>query len=116
MSFRSTINQWSSCSSIRGAAVVSEDGLLIHDELDSGVDREAVAALAVAVRRHAEQLGAAAHGGTLGSVVMELSDSPTIVTVLDDRHTLVVLAYPERDLGQLLFDIRSARAVLAGVV
>ncbi len=116
MSFRSTVNQWPSRSSIRGAAVISEDGLLIHDELDPGIDREAVAALAVAVRRHAEQLAAAAQGGALGSVVVELSRSPAVLSSLDDRHTLVVLAYPDRDLGQLLFDIRSARAVLAGVI
>ena len=116
MSFRSTINQWPSRSSVRGAAVISEDGLLIHDELGPGVDREAVAALAVTVRRHAEQLGAAAEGGSLGSVVVELSQGMAVLSSLDDRHTLVVLARPDRDLGQLLFDIRSARAVLAAVV
>ncbi len=116
MSFRSTINQWPSRASVRGAAVISEDGLLIHDELDAGVDRDAVAALAVTVRRHAEQLGAAAQGGSLGSVVVELSQGPAILASLDDGHTLVVLARPDRDLGQLLFDLRSARAVLAGVI
>lgn len=113
MSFRRTIDQWPSRPSIRGAAVISEDGLLVHDHLGAGLDGEAVAALAVTLHRHAGQFGTAAAGGGLGSVVLEFDRGPAILRSLDDRHTLVVLAYPDRDLGPLLFDIRSARAALA---
>lgn len=115
MTFRRTLDQWPSRSLIQGAAIVSEDGLLVHDALGHQVDGEAVAALAVAVRRHAEQLGNAV-GGTLGSTVMELSGGPALVTPLDSRHTLIVLARPDADLGPLLFDIRQGRPALAGSV
>ena len=116
MSFRRTIDQWPSRSLVRGAAVVNEDGFLVHDELGSGLDGEAIAALAVTLHRHARQLGAAADAGHLGSVVLELDRGPAILAALDDRHTLVVLARPDRDFGQLLYDIRSARADLARVI
>lgn len=113
MSFRRTIDQWPSRSSVRGAAVVSEDGLLVHDHLGAGLDGEAIAALAVTLHRHAAQFGAAADGGGLGAVVLEFDRGPAILRTLDDRHTLVVLAVPDHDLGPLLYDIRSARAALA---
>jgi len=113
MSFRRTIEQWPSRSSVRGAAVVSEDGFLVHDELGTSLDGEAIAALAVTLHRHARQFGAAAEGGELGAIVLEFERGPAILAALDDRHTLVVLAQPDRDLGHLLFDIRTARATLA---
>jgi len=112
MPFTDPIDRWTSRPVIRGAAVVSEDGLLVHDALPDRVDREAVAALAVTVRRHAEQLGTAAAAGNLGRIVLEFADGPAIVAVLDDRHTLVVLAAPDQDLGPLLFDIRDGRPAL----
>ncbi|MBL8987549.1 MAG: roadblock/LC7 domain-containing protein [Gemmatimonadetes bacterium] len=112
MPFTDLLDRWSSRPVIRGAAVVSEDGLLVHDALAGAVDREAIAALAVTVRRHAEQLGAAASAGDLGRVVVEFAGGPAILAALDDRHTLVVLAAPDRDLGPLLFDIRDGRSAL----
>ncbi len=115
MPFRQTLDQWSSRPLILGAAIVSEDGLLVHHDLGRHVDGEAVAALSVAVRRHAEQLGTAI-GGSLGSTVMELTGGPAVVTPLDTRHTLIVLARPDADLGPLLFDIRRSRSALAGSV
>ena len=108
-----TIDRWSSRPAIRGAAVVSEDGLLVHDALTGAVDREAVAALAVAVLTHARQLGEAALAGGVGSVVIELAQGPAIVSGIDDRHTLVVLAEPGRDLGGLLFEIRQQKPSLS---
>lgn len=115
MPLRQTLDRWPSRPLMKGAAIISEDGLLVHDQLPAGVDGEAVAALAVAVRRHGEQLGAAV-SGALGSVVLELTGGPAIVTALDDRHTLVVLTLPDLDIGPLLYDIRAGRQSLAGAV
>jgi predicted regulator of Ras-like GTPase activity (Roadblock/LC7/MglB family) len=112
MPFMHAIDRWSSRPVIRGAAVISEDGLLIHDGLGPGVDRDAVAALAVTIRRHAEQLAHAAAAGDLGSVVIELAQGPAILAGLDERHTLVVLAVPDQDVGPLLFEIRDRRPAL----
>lgn len=116
MPFSLTIDRWSSRPVIRGAAVVSEDGLVVHEALGAGVDREAVAALAVTVRRHAAQLADAAAAGSLGSIVLELTGGSVVLAALDDRHTLVVLAAPDRDLGPLLFDIRDGRAALVQAI
>jgi len=116
MSLTEALDRWSSRASIRGAAVISEDGILVHDALGGAVDGEAVAALALALLRHAEQLGTAARAGDLGSVVVELAAGPAIVTGIDDRHTLVVLAHPGRDLGPLLFDIRRDKPALSQAV
>lgn len=116
MTFRDTVERWSSRPSIRGAAIVSEDGLLVHSMLDPAADGEAIAALAVALLRDAQQLGSAAAGGAVGSVVLELADGPVIVTALDITHTLVVLARPDHDLGPLLFDIRTDRTRLGQAV
>jgi predicted regulator of Ras-like GTPase activity (Roadblock/LC7/MglB family) len=107
MSLTEALDRWSSRAAIRGAAVISEDGILIHD---------AVAALALTLFRHAQQLGTAAGAGELGSVVIELTAGPAIVASIDERHTLVVLAYPERDLGPLLFDIRRDKPALSQAV
>lgn len=116
MRLRETIDGWPSHAIIASAAVVSEDGLVIHEALTGPVDAEAVAALAVTVVRSARQLGAAANGGGMGTVVVELERGPVILSPLDGGHTLVVLATPDRDLGPLLFDVRRHRAALAKVV
>jgi predicted regulator of Ras-like GTPase activity (Roadblock/LC7/MglB family) len=116
MSFHDALDQWSSRRTIRGAAVVSEDGLLVHDALGAAVDRDAVAALAVTVLRHAMQLGEAAAAGAVGCVVVELAEGPAIVAALDEFHSLVVLAEAGTDLGPLLFDIRREKPALSRVV
>lgn len=116
MSLRDTIARWPSRSSIRGAAIVSEDGFVIHDALAANTDTEAVAALAVSIVRHCQQLAEAASAGTLATVVLELDRSPAILTTLDDGHTLVVLAEPGKDLGQLLYDIRCEKPALKEAV
>jgi predicted regulator of Ras-like GTPase activity (Roadblock/LC7/MglB family) len=113
MSLRTTLDQWPSRESIQAAAVVSEDGLLIHDAFDEAVDREAIAALAVTLRRTGRQLGVAANHGPLGSMVVEFEDGCAVLAGLDQDHTLVLLARPDRDLGPLLFDVRRERTALS---
>lgn len=116
MSLKTTLDRWPSAESIRAAAIVSEDGLLIHDALATGMDAEAVAALAVTLLRTGLQFGQAALGGDVGSLVVELKHGAAILAGLDSRHTLVVLAKPNRDLGQLLFDIRREKTSLSRAV
>lgn len=116
MTLRAALDLWPSSSSIRGAAVISEDGLLIHDALASGMDAEAVAALSVTLLQTGRQLATAAGGGEPGSLVLELTEGPAIVTPLDERHTLVVVAKPAQDIGPLLFDIRREKTSLAKTV
>lgn len=112
MSLPSVLDAWSSRPAIRAAAVVSEDGLLVHDLLDAGTDGEAVAALAVTVVRHARQLGEAHGDPEVRTVVLDRPAGPAILSPIDERHTLVVFARADRDIGPLLFDIRRSRESL----
>ncbi|NOT09068.1 MAG: hypothetical protein HOP28_12785 [Gemmatimonadales bacterium] len=110
------IHSFDAQDSVRGAAIIGEDGLVIHDALSAGADAEAVAALAVTTMRHAEQFGSAGRCGTLRTAVLDFAEGPAILTTLGPSATLVLLARPERDLGPLLFELRSRHAALAGLL
>ena len=102
--------------SVRGAAIIGEDGLVIHDALGRNADGEAVAALAVTTLRHAEQFGGACRAGTLQTAVLDFQDGPAILSSLSSTATLVVLAEPDRDLGALLFELRLKRHALTDLL
>ena len=102
--------------SVRGAAIVGEDGLVIHDALTADADTDAVAALAVTTMRHAEQFGGAGRCGALRTAVLDFGSGPAILTALTPTTTLVVLAHAGRDLGPLLYELRTRRASLAGLL
>ena len=101
---------------VRGAAIVGEDGLVIHDALMPEADGEAVAALAVTTMRHAEQFGGAGRCGALRAAVLDFGEGPAILSALGPGATLVVLARPDRDLGPLLFELRTNHDSLAGLL
>ncbi|HLB54402.1 MAG TPA: roadblock/LC7 domain-containing protein [Gemmatimonadales bacterium] len=102
--------------SVRGGVIVGDDGLVIHNALTPDTDDEAVAALAVTTRRHAEQLGGASRSGQLRTAVLEFGGGPAILASLTPEATLVVLAKPDRDIGPLLYELRTRRAALNGLV
>ena len=101
---------------VRGAAIIGEDGLVIHDALGPGADGDAVAALAVTTLRHAEQLGGACGAGALRTAVFDFGAGPAILSTLTPTATLVVLAHPDRDLGSLLYELRARRDTLTGLL
>jgi predicted regulator of Ras-like GTPase activity (Roadblock/LC7/MglB family) len=113
---REIIQGFSAGDSVRGAAIIGEDGLVIHDALAAGADSEAVAALAVTTMRHAEQFGGAARSGPLRTAVLDFGQGPAILTALTPSATLVILARPDRDLGPLLFELRARRDLLTGLL
>ncbi len=101
---------------VRGAAIVGEDGLVIHDALTPGADADAVAALAVTTMRHAEQFGGAGGCGPLHTAVFDFGAGPAILSPLTPSTTLVVLAHPDRDIGPLLYELRTRRDTLTGLL
>lgn len=113
---REIIQGFDAGDSVRGAAIISEDGLVIHDALNAEADGDAVAALAVATMRHAEQFGGAGGCGPLRTAVLDFGEGPAILTLLGSSATLVVLARPGRDLGALLYEIRTRRTALTGLL
>ncbi len=116
LGLRELLNTWPVRDAVRGAAIVGDDGLVIHDALNPGTDAEAIAALAVTTRRHAEQLGGATGGGPFGAAVFEFGSGPAILSPLPAGATLVVLAAPDRDLGPLLYEVRTRREHLAALL
>jgi predicted regulator of Ras-like GTPase activity (Roadblock/LC7/MglB family) len=114
---KEVIARWPTNGMVEAAAVVNEDGLLVHDALNRGTDAaEAVAALTVELLRHARQLADAGARGALHAMVMEVDEGPVIVQPLDARHTLVIFAAAEQDLGPLLFDLRMHRDALRATI
>lgn len=113
---REIIEGFDSGESVRGAAIIGEDGLVIHDALGPDADNEAVAALAVTTMRHAEQFGTAGRCGPLSTAVLDFGLGPAILSALTPSATLVVLARPDRDLGPLLYELRTRRASLTGLL
>ena len=101
---------------VLGAAIVGEDGLVIHNALAATADADAVAALAVTTMRHAEQLGGAGACGELRTAVLDYGNGPAILSVVAPGATLVILARPGRDLGSLLYELRTRRESLAGLL
>jgi len=102
--------------SVKGAAIIGEDGLVIHDALGAGADGDAVAALAITTLRSAEQLGGACRSGPLETAIFEFGEGPAILSALTPSATLVVLAHPNRDLGPLLYELRIRRDTLTGLL
>jgi predicted regulator of Ras-like GTPase activity (Roadblock/LC7/MglB family) len=116
MSLPELMEGWSNRAAVRCAAVVDEDGLLVHDMLTHGLDGEAVAALAVTAVRHLRQLGEVLGSASVRNVVVDSTAGPTILTPLDHGHTLVVIARPDLDIGPLLREIRLASPALSQAV
>ncbi len=113
---RDIIQGFAAGDSVRGAAIIGEDGLVIHDALTPDADGEAVAALAVTTMRHAEQFGGAGRCGELRTAVFDFVEGPAILATLTPTATLVVLARPDRDLGPLLFELHHRRDALTGLL
>ncbi|MEO8448869.1 MAG: roadblock/LC7 domain-containing protein [Gemmatimonadota bacterium] len=113
---RDLISGWTNGESVHGAAIVSEDGLLVHDALDPGTDREAIAALAIELIRNGRQLGMAGARSRLDTVVLDLEHGPAILSPLDASHTLIVFAAGDTDIGALLYEIRTQRAAVSAAI
>lgn len=101
---------------VMGAVVVSDEGLVVESALPTGLDPEAIAALATTAQRALHGLGeATGHGAPQESVV----DAPGGVLVLErlpTGSTLVVLASSDSDLGTLLRDLRRHAPALVDLV
>src|SRR5262249_62358218 len=97
-------------------AVGAEEGPPAPAPLPAGSDREAVAALVIPLVDHGRQLSHAAGTGRIETVVLELEGGPAIVSQVDQRHILIVLAEPARDIGLLLHEIRTERAAVSRAI
>lgn len=101
---------------IAGTVVVSDEGLVVHSNLEPGPEADAVAALAATALRSLVPLGQALGHGELRQMVMEGESGATVLQRLPSGATLVVLASDQGDLGEVLFHLRQQLPSLSELV
>ncbi len=101
---------------VTGAAIISGEGLVIHQALPVGADPEALAALATTLLRHTTELGDAARLGPLTTAVLDFGPGPVIVSALGDGAALVLLVRADADFGELLYLVRRHQPAIAGLL
>jgi predicted regulator of Ras-like GTPase activity (Roadblock/LC7/MglB family) len=99
-----------------GALVVSDEGLVIDAALTAGVEAEAVAAHAATAFRSLHGLSSALQHGTPIQAVIDAQFGVVILNQLTAGTLLVVLARPDAELGELLYDLRRHGPALAELV
>ncbi|MEP6591038.1 MAG: roadblock/LC7 domain-containing protein [Gemmatimonadota bacterium] len=101
---------------VLGAAVISDEGLVVESALPPHLDPEAVAALAATALRTLQTLGGATGHGQPLETVVEAPGGVVVMQRLPTGSTLLVLAAPDGDLGALLHDLRRHAPALVELV
>jgi len=101
---------------IAGVAVISGDGLVIEQALGHDADADAIAALTTTIARHGHELGTATGRGFLGATVFDFANGPAVMTHFADGMSMILLARPDADLGEVLYLLRRQRDEIAGLL
>lgn len=101
---------------VNAVLVSGFDGLLIEGDAEEGLDQQDLAARIPSFIGEAGQLGKAAHLGDCAICIVEFGAGYAVVTTLGNDAILSVFVSHSADLGPLLFDIRSQRSRLEGLV
>ena len=99
-----------------GALVASDEGLVIDAALPPGLEPETIAALAATAFRTLHGLASAMHHGEPAQLVLDSTGGTVVLSQLTSTTTLVVLAAPGAELGELLYDLRRHGPALAELV
>ena len=98
---------------VEAVLVLSADGLPIEHSSRVPFEPEAVAALTATLLQYATRLGLGAGRGAPRTSVIEFERGILIVAQLSSGDSLAVLAAPDADVGELLYDLRQHRPALA---
>ena len=101
---------------VLGAAVVSDEGLVIEQALAHHLDAEALAALATTLLRHGSELGVSGGLGPLGVAVFDFATGPAILAALEGGASLLLLTRDDVNIGELLYTVRMHRATIASLL
>ena len=101
---------------VEAVVVLGRDGLVIDSQTAPEVSADDVAAHVPSVLTAANELGAALRRDSLATAVLEYPQGLAIVSVLSGDALLLVLAQPNPNLGQLLFELRRNREHIAALV
>ena len=101
---------------IEAVLVLSADGLPIEHTSLVPLEAEAVAALSGTLVHYATRLGLGAGRGAPRTSVIDYERGLLIVAQVGSGDSLAILAAPEADIGELLFDLRQHRPALAALL
>lgn len=101
---------------VEAVLVLSADGLPIDHASRGTFDPESVAALSATLVQYATRLGLGAGRGALRNAVMEYERGLLIVAQIGAGDCLAILAAPDADVGDLLYDLRQHRPALAALL
>jgi predicted regulator of Ras-like GTPase activity (Roadblock/LC7/MglB family) len=103
-------------SGVEAVLLLSGDGLPIEHAARGAFEGETVAALAATLAQYAARLGQGAARGELRSAVLEYAGGNLVLTRVSENDWLAILAQPDADLGQLLYDLRMHHAALGAML
>jgi uncharacterized protein len=101
---------------VEAAAVVSFDGLPMASALPATMDEDRVAAMSAALLSLGERAAEGLGRGTLNQVYIEGETGTVFLVSADDEAVLVAVAAPDAKVGMMLYEVRRAAAVVAGVL
>lgn len=113
---RSVLTAFAERPDVAGAVLVSDDGLVVEANAPAGLDIEELSALATSAARSLAALCAAARVGGVDQTVVDATSGTLVLQRLPTGALLIVLAAPDGDLGQLLYDVRRHAPALVSLL
>jgi predicted regulator of Ras-like GTPase activity (Roadblock/LC7/MglB family) len=97
---------------VEAVLVLSADGLPIQHAAREPFEAETLAALTATLAQYATRLGLGAGRGALRTAVIEYQRGLLVVAQIGAGDCLAILAQPEANVGELLYDLRQHRPAL----
>ncbi len=101
---------------IQASALVSMDGFTMASALPAGMQEDRVGAMSAAILGLGERAAAELGRGHLTQVFIEGDDGYVVLVAAGDRGVLTVLAQKDAKLGLVLYDMKAAADVIAGIL
>ena len=101
---------------VEAVLVLSADGLPIEHASRVPFEAESLAALTATLAQYATRLGLGAGRGALRTAVLEYERGLLVVAQMDGGDGVAVLAAPDANVGELLYDLRQHRPALAALL
>ena len=101
---------------VEAVLVLSADGLPIEHASRVPFEAESLAALTATLAQYATRLGLGAGRGGLRTAVLEYERGLLVVAQMDGGDGVAVLAAPDANIGELLYDLRQHRPALAALL
>jgi predicted regulator of Ras-like GTPase activity (Roadblock/LC7/MglB family) len=101
---------------VEAVLVLSADGLPIEHMARVPFEAETLAALTATLAQYATRLGLGSGRGALRTAVIEYERGLLVVAQVGAGDCLAILAKPDANVGELLYDLRQQRPALAAAI